>query len=127
VTSQGWSAPPAPSRWLALLAAAGVLTAITPVLAVVSFYTVAFMVEVLLTREEDVCRTYACGDGAVWVLILFSLGWMCVMWMAGLVTSAIAIRRTVSVGRAVVAALIAALIVTLIAVAADWAWVVLSV
>ena len=46
MTTQEWGtellAPSRPDRFLALLAAVGLLTVITPVLAVVSFYAVSF-------------------------------------------------------------------------------------
>jgi len=102
-----------------------VLTVITPVLAVVSFYAVGYSMELL--DDEDACRTYACGIGTGFLLMYFSFGWMCVSWIAGLTVAALATRKTVSVGRAVVAALLTALVVTVVAVAIDFAWVVWSV
>lgn len=116
----------APSRWIALLGAVAWLTLISPVLAVISFLAVVMSVNRLLVREE-VCVTYACGEGAGWVLIFFSLGWMCVMWIAGVIAAVLAVRRTVSVGRALVAATLTAVAVTAIAVAVDWGWVIWSV
>ncbi|HXH81266.1 hypothetical protein [Nocardioides sp.] len=130
MTAQGWHpelpGPSRPDRFLALLAAVGLLTVITPVLAVVSFYAVGYSMELLLD-DEDACRTYACGIGTGFLLMYSSFGWMCVSWIGGLVTATLATRKTVSVGRAVVAALLTALGVTVIAVVVGFAWVVLSV
>lgn len=129
--SQGWGAPPPPvllppSRALALLAAAGLLSVLAPVLAAMSFFVVGFSMDWLLA-DEDACRTYACGEGAGFALVLFSLGWMCVMWVAGLIAAGVAVWRKISVARAVLAATVTAMVVAVIAMAIDWAWVVWSV
>lgn len=114
------------SRWITFLAATAWLTFITPVLAVLSFYAVGYSMDHLLEREEP-CVTYACGEGVGFALLFISFGWMCVMWIAGVVAAVIAVRRTVSVGRALVAASLTALAVTAIAVAVDWGWIIWSV
>ena len=118
-------APPV-SRWITFLAAAAWLTFISPVLAILSFYGVGYSMDALLEREE-LCVTYACGEGLGFLLLFMSFGWMCLMWILGVLAAVIAVRRTVTVGRALVAASLTALAVTAIAVSVDWGFIIWSV
>ena len=129
--SQGWSPPPPPvllppSRALALVGAATALCLLAPVLAFASLLAVFFAMDQFLALE-DACTTYACGEGVGFALVLFAVGWMCAIWVIGLVAAAIATWKTISVARALIAASITAVVVAMFAAVIDFAWVVWSV